>query len=117
MNQHHFARRDTPPGSSLFVSGSQVGEPRALLQEGELDNTCRSVPLLADDDLGQVLVLRAGVVLLLAVDEHHDVGVLLECTRLAQVRQQRAVGPRGPPARGLAETALRPARSILWRAP
>ena len=57
------------------------------------------------------LVGGLGVVVLVAVDEHHEVGVLLDLAGLAQVGEHRAlVGPRLDAARELAR-ARSPARS------
>src|SRR5438445_211390 len=64
-------------GSGLPL-GLEVLEPRELLDEGELPGAGGTVALLADDDLGDPAVLVAGLVLLLPVDEHHDVRILLE---------------------------------------
>src|SRR4051812_40194857 len=41
--------------------------------------------VLGHDDLGLALVVRVGVVHLVAVHEHHDVGVLLEAARLSEI--------------------------------
>src|SRR4029453_5841674 len=73
----------------------QVLEARELLDEGELAASGRPVALLADDDLRDAAVLVRRLVLLLAVDEHHDVRVLLDRSRLAKIRQLgAAVGAR-----------------------
>src|SRR5512143_2267452 len=67
----------------------EVLEARELIDEGEPARAGRAVALLADDDLRDAPVLLAGLVLLLAVDEHHHVRVLLEGSRFSQVRQLR----------------------------
>ena len=74
----------------------EVLEARVFLDERQLRGAGRAVALLADDDLGHALRLLVRLpvvvaVLLLAVDEHDDVGVLLEGAGLAQVRELRAV--------------------------
>src|SRR5262249_46038594 len=74
----------------------EVLEARVLLDERELHRPDGAVALFAHDDLGGALGLlvrlAVGVaVLLLTVDEHHDVRVLLERARLAPVRELRAV--------------------------
>ena len=66
-------------------------EARELFQEGKFDRTRRAVALLRDDDLRLALVLVGAVVLLLAEDERHDVGVLLNAPALSQVTQLRFV--------------------------
>ena len=68
----------------------EVLEARELLDEGELAAAGGAVPLLADDDLRDAPVLVRGLVLLLAVDEHHDVRILFDGAAFAQVRQLRA---------------------------
>src|SRR3546814_2506682 len=98
-----------------MVIGDEVAEPRGVAVEGELPRADRAVALLGDDHLGfaigalaaflpalQALVelvvvlavalgrLGALNVLLVAVDEHEDVGVLLERAGLAQVGELRA---------------------------
>ena len=70
-----------------FVGRGQTREAGLLLEKGELHDASRPVPLLADDDLGHVLVfrlllLRSPFVHLFAVDEHHQIRVLLKCARL-----------------------------------
>src|SRR5687768_16197441 len=85
--------------TDLPMAGGEVFETREFPHEGELDDAGRSVPLLADDDLRHALGVGRRLVPLavqiLAIDEHDDVGVLLEGARLAQIRQLRAVvGPR-----------------------
>ena len=65
----------------------QILEPRVLFDEGQLRRASRAVALLSDDDLrepfGFLIRLAVSVaVLLLAEDEHDDVGVLLEGARL-----------------------------------
>src|SRR5215204_5113433 len=85
-------RRPPPSRHSL----REVLEARVFLDECELDGADRPVALLADDDLGRPLGLGVRVslgvaVLLLAEDEHDDVGVLLEGPGLAQVGQLRAM--------------------------
>src|SRR5688572_28701681 len=63
----------------------QIIEFRVLPQEGDVDVPGRAGALLADDDLGLALGRAGFVVDLVAVDEQHQVGVLLDAARLAQV--------------------------------
>src|SRR5207249_2981883 len=90
------------PGSTAFetaprlrTADREVLEPRELPDEGELDDARWAVALLADDQFGDALRigrrLALVLVLILAVDEDHDVGVLFERARLAQVGQLRPV--------------------------
>ena len=65
-----------------------------MVEEGEADHAGGAGAVLGHDDLGRAPVGRVGVVDLVAVEEHHDVGVLLERARLAEVGEHRAlVGP------------------------
>src|SRR3546814_12892604 len=76
--------------SDLVVA--QVVEARVLAEELELDRPGRAVSLLADDDLGQPLVLRVFlVVVLVAVDEDDHVRILLDGAGFAQVRHYRTL--------------------------
>src|SRR5215470_613750 len=54
-----------------------VLESSELFGKDKFDAADRAVALLADDDLCDVLLFGFGLVDLFAVDEHHDVGVLL----------------------------------------
>src|SRR2546421_10086354 len=62
----------------------QVCELCVSLQERELDPVGRPVPVLGEDHLGQALLVGVLVVVLVAVDEHDEVGVLLDRAGLAQ---------------------------------
>ena len=88
-------------------AGREVGEARELLEEGERNRPDRTVAVLGDDEVrltGPLGVLL--VVVLVAVDERDDVGVLLDRARLAKVRQDRAPCPGA--ARGRARAARSP---------
>src|SRR5262245_30699949 len=78
----------TPSGG-----GSQIREPRLLAQKREPHDTGRPVSLLRENELrgARVRVIRVAVVRVFAVDQDHDVGVLLECARLAEVRKLRTM--------------------------
>src|SRR3546814_89298 len=109
--------RPLSPAASVvggeMVIGDEVAEPRGVAVEGELPRADRAVALLGDDHLGfaigalaaflpalQALVelvvvlavalgrLGALNVILVAVDEHDDVGVLLDRAGLAQVGER-----------------------------
>ena len=58
----------------------------------------RAIPLFRDDDLGGSLdpfpILVGGLVVLLTVHEHDDVGILLDRTRLTEVVQPWPIVPR-----------------------
>src|SRR3546814_5157685 len=77
-------------GAEVVVA--QVVEARVLAEELELDRPGRAVSLLADDDLGQPLVRRVFlVVVLVAVDEDDHVRILLDGAGFAQVRHYRTL--------------------------
>ena len=88
-----------------MLGAIEVVEPCGLALELQLDQAGRPVPLLADDDLGDVvdavhvllptfMCLGAGLglapleLVLLAVDEQHHVGVLLDGPGFAKVGKQ-----------------------------
>src|SRR5436190_21487795 len=81
------AARFMPVRRSSRAAPVEVLEARVLLDEGKLHHAGGAVALLADDDLGHPAVLLGGLVLLLAVDEHHDVRVLLQPAGFPKVRQ------------------------------
>src|SRR5258708_5439377 len=90
-----------------------IVEARVFLLEVQLHRAGRAVALLADDHLGNAFEALVGlgidrpVVKLLPVDEAHDVGVLFDRPRFAEVRQL------GPPV--LAAALLRRARQLRDR--
>src|SRR5439155_1813859 len=55
----------------------EFGELSEALQERELDHARRPVAVLREVDLGQPLLVGLLVVVLVAVDEHDEIGVLL----------------------------------------
>ena len=72
----------------------QILEPRVIGQIRKLNTARGPVSLLGDDDLGlafQVFVLA--VVVLLAMNEAHDVSILLDRARHPQIDQQRLLIP------------------------
>ena len=71
-----FSRVTRQPCS--VVLWREVGELRVPLQEGELLGADRAVAVLGEDHLGQALILGVLVVVLVAVEEHHEVRVLLD---------------------------------------
>src|SRR2546421_11212561 len=82
-------RRDVT--SERASGGRQVCELRIPLEERELDRVGRPVPVLGQDHLGDPLLIRLVVVVLVAVDEHDEVGVLLDRPGLAQGGHDRAL--------------------------
>src|SRR5215213_9220557 len=67
----------------------EIAEAGGLAEEDHLDRARLAVAVLGDDQLREALVLVRGVVDLVAVDEGHHVGVLLDRSRLAKVRELR----------------------------
>src|SRR3954471_8946037 len=106
----HWAPTITVPGiSSESVGGAeglrralQAQEPRVLALEREGHVTQAAVAVLGDDEVGLARAVGVLVVVLVAVDEHDEVGVLLDLAGLAQVGEHRAlVGARLDAARQL----------------
>jgi hypothetical protein len=92
----------------VIAAARQTFEPGQHVQERQLDGAGGAVALLADDDLGHAGLL-AGVlgVVLVAVDEHDDVGILLDGARFAQVAHHGAlVGARAPRERLSCDSAI-----------
>src|SRR6267378_219158 len=114
---HSVQRKtDLPLGTAGLhrrLTRGVIVEARVFLLEVQLDRAGRAVALLADDHLGNAFDALVGlgidrpVVKLLPVDEAHDVGVLFDRTRFAEVRQLR------PPV--LAAALLRRARQLRDR--
>src|SRR6478735_8231652 len=94
----------------------EVAEPGEFGLEEQRDGAGRAVPLLGDDEVGLVVdllhpllplvqrflelvlglvadLLRGalGLVVFVAIDEHHHVGVLLDRAGFAQIRQLRTL--------------------------
>src|SRR5215207_11583992 len=86
------------------VDPCHVGKARERLEERQPAHPGGPVPVLRHDDLGLAPVGRVVVVHVVAVDEHDDVGVLLDRPGLAEVGQHGAlVGPQLELAGELAE--------------
>ena len=69
----------------------EVVEAGELILEGELDGAGWPVTVLGDDDIGDAATVGVFVVIFLAVDEKHNVGVLLKRTGLTQMTELRAL--------------------------
>ncbi len=57
----------------------QVIEAHVCAMELQFDHTNGAVALLANDDFRDSLLLGMRIVILVPVDEHHQVRVLLDC--------------------------------------
>src|SRR5207245_1803069 len=75
--------------ASALHTPRHVGETGVVVEERQLDGARRAVAVLRHDDLGRSPVGSLRVVELLAVDEHHDVGVLLQAPALAKIGELR----------------------------
>src|SRR3954469_20020337 len=79
------------PGPAPPSGALQAQEARVLALEGERHVAQAAVAVLGDDEVGLARAVGVLVVVLVAVDEHHEVGVLLDLAGLAQVAQHRAL--------------------------
>ena len=118
-------RRPRSSDAGLIVVGRQVAELGELALEGQPHDAGRAVALLGDDHLGLAVVLLAALlpvvvalvellvalvgaplrllahqVVFVAIDEHHDVGVLLDRARIRAGRRAAAACPRAARRRG-----------------
>src|SRR6266852_4728188 len=71
-----------PLGVSLHVI-----EPDQMIVKPQLDGARRAVPLLREDRLGRATVVIGRRVLLFAMDEDHDVGILFDGTGVTEIRE------------------------------
>ena len=62
----------------LFIHLRQADKFGELFVEEQIDGAYRAVAVLGDDKLGDVFVFSFGVVVIFAVQEHYDIGVLFE---------------------------------------
>ena len=69
--------------------GREIGELGKPFEEGELLGSDRPIAVLGEDDLREPLVVGLLVVVLVAVEEHDEVGVLLDRSRFTQIRERR----------------------------
>ncbi|MNL51643.1 hypothetical protein D3C87_1747550 [compost metagenome] len=69
--------------TELVSSCLQIFESAIFADKGQPAEPGGAFTLLANDDLGSALVLRVGVIHLIAVYEHDHIRVLFDGTRLA----------------------------------
>ena len=62
----------------LFIHFRQTYKLGKLFVEEQVDGAYRTVTVLGDDKLGDVFVFGFGVVVIFAVQEHYDIGILFE---------------------------------------
>src|SRR5206468_97188 len=89
----HSAQRYTDRARAILdrlLSGAEVVEPGELPAEPELDVAGRAVAVLGQHDLRDPAFAFVFLVVILGpVDEDHDISILLDGTRVAQVGQNR----------------------------
>src|SRR5262245_54921015 len=83
----HTVGKCTEFSSSTRRAFEEILEFCELLQERQLHNSDRAVPLLRDDEFRFADILIVRLVDLFAIDEHDDVGVLFNGTRFAKIGQ------------------------------
>src|SRR5919204_360108 len=66
----------------LLPTAGPVGELGVVLKEDHVDGSDWAVPVLREDQLGPAGILGLGVVIVVAVEEADEVGVLLDRARL-----------------------------------
>src|SRR5215475_7298611 len=89
-NSRPQPRQRAATGPALLLEAGELG---IAADEGDVEVPDRAVAVLGDDHLGDPLLAVVGVVavvVLLAVEEHHEVGVLLDGAGLAEVGENRA---------------------------
>ena len=58
----------------------------ALLVEEELDVAGGTTTVLGENEVGDVLAFGFWIVVILAIQEHNNISILLDRTRLAKIR-------------------------------
>ena len=62
----------------LFIHLCQADKLSELFMEEQVDGAYRAVAVLGDDKLGDVFIFGFRVVVIFAVQEHYNIGVLFE---------------------------------------
>ena len=57
----------------------------ALFIEEELNFTCCATAVFCENEVGDVLAFRLWIVVIFAVDEHDDIGILLDGAGFAEI--------------------------------
>src|SRR5579875_2662952 len=81
-----MSRRTDRCASAL---GRDAEKFTGVFAKSQADHAGRAVPLFRDDDLGLPLGLAVLYIVVVAVDERHQIGVLLNRPGFAQIRQHR----------------------------
>ena len=66
------------PGLFIVFAFLQRHKLEFLGVEVQLDGADRTITVFTDNQVSDVLTLSVGIVIILAVDEHDDVGILLD---------------------------------------
>ena len=74
----HFVMDNSSDLRHVNLTGGGVLEFCQCLSENQFDAADGTVTMFGHDDLGDILFERVFFVLIRPVDEHYDVGVLLE---------------------------------------
>ena len=74
----------------LFFPFSKAYKLGELLMEEQVYRANRAVTVLGDDKFRYVFIFGFRVIVIFAVQEHYNIGVLLQRARFAQVRKHRA---------------------------
>lgn len=63
----------------LFLNAAEAG---LLFDEEEFDLADRAVAVFADQHVDDIFPLGVGVIVVVTVEKHHDIGVLFDRTRI-----------------------------------
>ena len=86
----------TPEAASYFLAyflmrAIQADEFIEIFKESQLYRAYRTVPLLGDNNLNNVLLLGLFIVVIVTVQERNDIGILLDRTGFPQVGHHRTL--------------------------
>ena len=81
----HYRNYSITNKTQLVVLCVERHEADMFLIEEELDTAGGTTAVLGYDEIGDVLVLGIWIVVILAVKEHDDIGILLDRTRFAEI--------------------------------
>lgn len=73
----------------IRIAWLKIHELIKFFPEGEFDGTGRTIPLLGDDDLDRVRIFRFFVVVIIAVQESDDIGILLDRSGFPDIGHHR----------------------------
>ena len=67
-----------------------VRKDRIFRKPGQLERSDRAIALLGQDDLRDILILGIMIVIVFALEEHDDIGVLFDRTRFTKIGEHRS---------------------------